>query len=446
MTTHTFSARIAFTLAFSLIAIPVLAHAANTYHFSTYGYKGTIDHAFTLDTTDPKDLMHATDSVAVTFNEDGSGTAIGTWHSTETRIQTYDCTHGSYSYTEVKTIDGTSTGSFPGGTVRIGPTFVSKYALTDILPSNITTIPVTVTTTTTYSGGSSQCPSPDNSTETTTDTQYLPTNSLFDLTLADPEKPEFSGSVTEDSVYNPSFTDVYTASETTTWNFSGCGEELGSQWADRFPLPYTNEKEALAQLSPSFGPKVKKFITALRNASATVTVNTTYRPQPRAYLMANAWLIYDDKIKPSAVAKYPGVDRDGKAVKSDGSIVPICWQARNSTTGAVDDDQTDTLADAMVTAYDIDGAAGYPTEHMKRNAVDISISWKNALVIRQGPILPKGTPRAAVRITSGKKDGSNAALWRVGASYGIIKGPLGKNKKNQDLRVVDKVHWSTSGK
>lgn len=245
---------------------------------------------------------------------------------------------------------------------------------------------------------------------------------------------------------------MYTASETATWKFSGCGEELGAQWVDRFPLSYVNkqkkvdEKKALAALTPKFSSQAKAFITALRNASATITVNTTYRPQPRAYLIANAWFIYDGTLDASEVAKYPGVDRNGKAVESDGSIVPICWQARNSTTGAVDDDQTDTLAAAMVTAYGIDGAAGYPSEHMKKTAIDLTISWKNALVLRQGPILPKGTPRAAVRITSGTKNGTNLALWRVGATYGIIKGPQGKNKKNQDLRIVDAVHWSASGK
>lgn len=201
-------ARIVYTVVafFVFFALPVGVHA-ETYQFSKYGYKGTIDHSFTLATTDPNDLMNATGTVAVSFNEDGSGTTVSSWHSTETRIQTYDCVHGSYSYTEVKTIDGTSTGSFPGGTVKVYTNFISStngYSLLDVLPSSVTTIPATVTTTTTYSGGSSQCPSPANSTETETSTQFIPTNGAFDMTPADPEKPEFSGSVTQDSVYNPS--------------------------------------------------------------------------------------------------------------------------------------------------------------------------------------------------------------------------------------------------
>lgn len=428
-----------------VFAMPIGVRAAS-YSFGPYGFTGTITHTYQNDFTDsstgPIDDYHATASLVVTVAADGSATVASTWHSTEVITSTVTCFNGAtetghYSRIDTNTIDGTGTGTLAAGKVRVSGSGTS-YSLSDVLDSSSDSVPIAKTRVITYSGGNGACPPPAGSTITSSDSLFISYDDTVTMPLSDPNVAVFSGSTTH--------LDADDANVTigTSWNLQGCGEPPGKQWAQRFALPYKNEKDALAQLSSTFGSKVQKFIKTLRNGGATVNVNTTYRPQSRAYLMANAWAIANGKDATTVVA-YPGTDKAGKPVSSDGALVPICWIARN-TTGAKDDTRTTVLASEMVSAFGIDGAAGYPSEHMKRTAVDLSISWKGVLSILQGPIVPKGTKRVAVRITSGKRDGTNTALWGIGATYGIIKGPRGSNSKGKDLRTVDTVHWSADGK
>jgi hypothetical protein len=362
-------------------------------------------------------------------------------HAVETTTSEYIC-DGSQIIRTVTT-DGTSTAAAPAGTVWVSPTSASivsekydEYTIYFTLPSEARTFLATITETATVVGN---CPG-NPSTETRTDERWI---SYWDFTTATVDTTgtaHLKSTKTYDHDAN--------THDTVTVDLTGCGEALGTNWVDRFPIPYitngkVNEKKALAALSSKFRSKALSFISVLRQAGATVKVTTTTRPQARAYLMAKSLAIAQGKVDPEDVATYPGTDASGRAVKGDGAVVPICWVNRDEN-GAVDETQTKTLALNMVNAYRIKGASAYPTEHMKGTAIDLDITWpKNkALQIYEGPYAAQ---RTLITI-KGRRDGANPLLWKLGQTYGVIKGPPGKDSKGKDMRIVDYPHWSVNGK
>jgi hypothetical protein len=80
----------------------------------------------------------------------------------------------------------------------------------------------------------------------------------------------------------------------------------------------------------------------------------------------------------------------------------------------------------MVQGYGIAFKPALNSRHTEAHAIDMSISWVGDLVIAKAD----GT---SVTITSAPRDGNNASLHQVGASFGVIK------------LATDPPHWSIDG-
>ncbi len=179
----------------------------------------------------------------------------------------------------------------------------------------------------------------------------------------------------------------------------------GQAWFDAYQSLYPYSKST-SELKPAFAAKVNKFISAMRNAGATVTIQTTYRSEGRAYLMHYAWGIAKLGSNPASVPPRDDVD--------------IRWDFGNAALSR-------QAAQQMVDAFGIVYPPALNTNHAQRIAIDMSISWTAAT------FKIKKANGQIVSITSGTKNGNNAKLWTVGQSYGVLKLP------------ADKPHWSADG-
>ena len=149
----------------------------------------------------------------------------------------------------------------------------------------------------------------------------------------------------------------------------------------------------------------------MEDAGATVTVNSTLRPEERAYLMHYSWEIAKNGMDPTAVPAKSGVDIEWAHKKADGSI---------------DKAASKTAAQAMVDGYHIVYEPALHSRHTEGHAVDMTIRWQGALNIRDN----LGN---TVNIQSAPHTGLNPQLIDVGRSYDVIK------------LVSDPPHWSTDG-
>jgi hypothetical protein len=184
-------------------------------------------------------------------------------------------------------------------------------------------------------------------------------------------------------------------------------ELSGRAWVSRFP-----GSTSVSDLEPGFCRKIERFIAALREAGASVEINSTYRPPERAYLMHWAW-------------KIGAADYDAQTVPAK-SGVDIEWWHGNA-------EASKTAAREMMSAFGIERlrvAPALASRHTERKAIDMDISWSGELSIKNAD----GSTR---RIASTPRDGANAELIEVGATYGAIHfSPPEK----------DKPHWSTDGR
>lgn len=184
-------------------------------------------------------------------------------------------------------------------------------------------------------------------------------------------------------------------------------ELSGAPWVARFPT-----SRSTADLTPAFQTNVNNFISALRNAGATVSIAATYRPGERAALMHYAYRVAREGLDPSAVPAQAGID--------------ISWVHRDAK-GNVDLAASRAAAEQMVQGYGIVYRPALQSRHTQRRAIDMTITWSGNLTITDR----SGTQ---VTITSTPRTGAgNAALHRVGASYGVRK------------LVSDAPHWSDDG-
>lgn len=177
----------------------------------------------------------------------------------------------------------------------------------------------------------------------------------------------------------------------------------GPEWCLRFPA-----SAALTDLVQPFRKNATDFIAALRQAGASVSIAATYRPPERAYLMHFSCLIagYRDaqqvfhQISPPDVAPMKGVEID--------------WTCHGDAGAAR------SAAVAMVKAYGIQYPAALVSNHTRRLAVDMTIHFAGAILVRDGA----GLKRAAA---------AQSDLWPIGASYGVHK------------LASDPPHWSADG-
>lgn len=186
------------------------------------------------------------------------------------------------------------------------------------------------------------------------------------------------------------------------------GELSGLVWVSRF-----SGSRKTADLEPSFKTAVEGFIDALRSAGAIVSVSSTLRPLERAYLMHHAWRIARENLDPAAVPPMPGVD--------------IKWIHRTAA-GALDPAASKSEAAQMVgpAGYNMVHRAALTSRHTGKRAIDMDIRWTGNLAIQT-------KDGSKITIITTPRDGLNAALHQVAATFGVVK------------LLSDPPHWSDDG-
>jgi hypothetical protein len=181
----------------------------------------------------------------------------------------------------------------------------------------------------------------------------------------------------------------------------------GSQWVSKFPT-----SASIEDLSDPFRGNARRFIAALRQAQASVVIADTLRRPERAYLMHFAFAIARESADPSAVPAMPGVD--------------IQW-VHPDAEGQPDLAASRAAAEQMVQGYGIVFKPALTSRHTEGEAIDMTITWQNDLVIATGD-------GANATISSSPRNGAgNADLHQVGISFGVIK------------LLSDPPHWSSDG-
>lgn len=184
------------------------------------------------------------------------------------------------------------------------------------------------------------------------------------------------------------------------------GVVSGADWVQQFPT-----SRDVADLASPFRENAGKFIDAMRVGGATVAISATYRPAERAYLMHYAYRIAREGLNPTTVPARNGVD--------------IQW-AHKKANGHVDLVASKNAAEDMVIAYGIVHRPALNSQHTRRLAVDMTISWTGTLSIKDG----RGK---TVTISGSPRSGQNGALVAVGKSYNVLK------------LLSDPPHWSSDG-
>jgi len=174
----------------------------------------------------------------------------------------------------------------------------------------------------------------------------------------------------------------------------------GPEWVVKFPT-----SRRVDYLAEPFRTKVRDFLTALKNAAATVAIADTLRRPERAYLMHFAFAIAREHADPASVPANAAVDIQW--------VHPTARASREA-------------AEEMVQGYGIVFKPALNSRHTEGNAIDMSIAWTGDLVIAKAD----GTH---VTITSAPRSGNNASLQQVAVSYGVMK------------LVTDPPHWSSDG-
>jgi hypothetical protein len=193
----------------------------------------------------------------------------------------------------------------------------------------------------------------------------------------------------------------------------------GSDWVAQFPT-----SNSVDDLDPGFKPMVVAFLDALASASATVQIAATLRPPQRAYLMHYSWCIVKQALDPSTIPDYV-------PQPSGPDPVDIQW-VHTDDAGNPDPVASTAGAQAMVQGYGIAGLGVPPalaSRHITGQAIDMHIGWNGALTINDA----SGN---AVVISTTPRDGTNANLIQVGATYGVI---------HLTNVMKDPPHWSTDG-
>ena len=210
------------------------------------------------------------------------------------------------------------------------------------------------------------------------------------------------------SGYKSNSTSRTVASGETVWGSIGLSGGSGSpskslsgaHWVKFFP-----PSRQIKDLNEPFRSNMTRFYNALRNAGASVSISNTLRPPQRAFLMHWAYRIAKEGYNPRSVPAKSGVN--------------IEWW-HGSTSASV------SAARAMVSAYGIVYRPALSSNHIRGEAIDMSISWSGTLNIKDanGRTVSIGSPRSGA---------SNRTLWEVGKTYGVLK------------LASDAPHWSRNG-
>lgn len=178
----------------------------------------------------------------------------------------------------------------------------------------------------------------------------------------------------------------------------------GAAWWHANQARYTNS-DKIADLIPDFAAKVQAFIDALRAGGAQVKVSSTRRNKVRAYLMHHSWVLAAGQEAASTIPPEAGCE--------------IVWNHGDAA-------KSRQAAREMRDLFNIAYQPSLRSRHIEGKAIDMTITWAGDLTMRDGQ-------GRMVAIPPPRTGDVNAALHRLGASYGVIK------------LVSDKPHWSTDG-
>lgn len=186
----------------------------------------------------------------------------------------------------------------------------------------------------------------------------------------------------------------------------GTSSLSGKAWWRANQARYPNSRE-IDDLESGFRSRIEDFTGSLRHAGATIVVNSTRRNPIRAHLMHYSWKVAYGEINPSDVPKYSGLD--------------IEWDHG-------DLEKSRKAAEEMVKLFGMAHIAAITSNHIIGKAIDMTISWKDILVMtRPAPLL--------TRIESLPRTGLNRELHEIGATvFGVRK------------LISDPPHWSYNGR
>lgn len=180
----------------------------------------------------------------------------------------------------------------------------------------------------------------------------------------------------------------------------------GKQWWHANQAKFPNSRE-ISSLDSGFRSRVEAFLESLRQAGATVAVSSTRRNATRAYLMHYSWRIAEGDLDPAEVPSRPEAN--------------IAWDHG-------DIKKSRDAAREMVNLFNMAHIASLTSNHITGKAIDMTISWKDTLVLtKPAPLLAK--------IESRPRTGENRDLQALAADvFGVRKLPS------------DPPHWSHNGR
>jgi hypothetical protein len=194
-----------------------------------------------------------------------------------------------------------------------------------------------------------------------------------------------------------------------TWKALDSGQGFnpalsGKAWWNANQATYPNSNK-LEDLAKPFGDNAAKFVQALKDAGASVTISATLRHPTRARLMRYSWDIAKGIIAPKDAPSIPGCT--------------IRWDHGDLA-------KSKAGAQEMVDCFAIAFQPSLTSLHIEGRAIDMTIGWNGTLAIKDatGKVQSLGAPR------SGE---TNTGLHKVGAGYKLLK------------LLSDPPHWSETG-
>ncbi|HET7017501.1 MAG TPA: hypothetical protein VFI65_26500 [Streptosporangiaceae bacterium] len=179
-------------------------------------------------------------------------------------------------------------------------------------------------------------------------------------------------------------------------------ELSGPSWARRFP-----DSKSTSDLAPAFGKDVTAFVAAMKRASITVRTISTLRPPERAYLMHYSWLVAKRQLSPLKVPTFAGSKKHPP--------VGICWV--HATAHGASKSASISAAGKLAAAL---GVASMPTAPLLSSVRTLGESIVMSTTWTRSKITIHNASGHATVIRSGPRNGSNAKLIAVGATYGVV--------------------------
>lgn len=180
----------------------------------------------------------------------------------------------------------------------------------------------------------------------------------------------------------------------------------GTRWWRANQARYPNSRR-LDDLEGDFGGKVTRFVNAIKEGGANVSVGSTLRNKIRAHLMHYSWRVANKDIAPDRVPQIAGLN--------------IQWDHGNL-------DASRKAARQMVRLFNMAYIASTTSNHISGQAIDMTITWKGTLAV-------KVPGREQAEIVTGPRNGKkNRQLHRLGREFGIKK------------LLKDAPHWSHNGR